>query len=78
VGKHVPGFGGKARRKDATWKTKVNMGGWGGGEVNLRGLAGGMWIGFTWLRIATPVLNAVMNLLFLVLQNYLFNYIILD
>jgi hypothetical protein len=43
----VQGFGGKARRKETTWKTKMWMGGWMESEWILRRLAGGV---LSWLR----------------------------
>jgi hypothetical protein len=46
--KRVEGFGGKARGKESTWKTKAWM-----GEGDQNGLGGGGWTGFTWLRRGT-------------------------
>jgi hypothetical protein len=49
--KRVQGFGGKARRKKTTWKTK---GGWEDGiKMDLEEIGWGMWSGFTWLRIGS-------------------------
>jgi hypothetical protein len=48
--KSLKGFGGKARRKETTWKTKGD-----GIRMDLReiGWAGRVWIGFYWLRTGT-------------------------
>jgi hypothetical protein len=47
--KSVQGFGGKARRKETTGKTKAKM----GSEWMLGRLAWGVWIGFDCLRTGT-------------------------
>jgi hypothetical protein len=49
--KSVQGFGGKARRKETTRKTKAYMGGWDQNESYGDWL--GVWTGFDWLRIGT-------------------------
>jgi hypothetical protein len=47
--KIVQGFGGKARRKETTRKTKAED----GIRMDLTKIVLGVWIGFDWLRIGT-------------------------
>jgi hypothetical protein len=51
----VQGFGGKARRKETTWKSEGRVAvlrGWNEDET-LGNCLGGMWSGFSWLSIGT-------------------------
>jgi hypothetical protein len=50
--KIVQGFGGKAQRKEATQNTRYIDGRMGSKWI-LRGVAGRVWSGFTWLRMGT-------------------------
>jgi hypothetical protein len=50
--KSVQGFGGKARAKETTWKTKA-LWEYGVRMYLTERLAWGVWIGFVWLRTGT-------------------------